>query len=57
MANDKIILLERNIIDSKTVETKIKAGKVIINVKSIFDGEQDISELLFRIASRELNLQ
>lgn len=52
---DMPVLLKRKIINDNTVETKIKIGKTIVNIKSSFSGEKKYSDLLFELACEKLS--
>ena len=54
-ANDMPILLTRKVISPDTVETRLKIGKGIVNIKSTFNGKKEYSDILFELACRKLS--
>jgi hypothetical protein len=57
MKKAQVELLERQIIDDKTVSSKIKYGKITVCIKSVFDGKKHIEDVLFNIAKEKINLK
>jgi len=47
-------VIERNIIDNKTVASVIKYGNLTVYVKSIFNGDKNICDILFNIAKEKI---
>ena len=47
-------LIERKIVDNKTVASKIKYGNITVHIKSIFRGEKTIGDILFNIAKEKI---
>ena len=54
-AKDMPVLLERKIISGSIVESKLKIGKEIVNIRSSFDGDKKYSEILYELACRKLS--
>jgi len=54
VANCQTITICREIVDEKTVVSKIKSDGVIVHVKSIFDGKKDISDIIYNIAKDKI---
>jgi hypothetical protein len=54
-ANDIPVLLTRKVISPDTVETRLKIGKSIVNIKSTFNGSKKYPDILFELASRKLS--
>ena len=50
MVNRHTITLCREIVDAKTVVSKIQTDGVIVHVKSIFNGNRDIGDIIFDFA-------
>ena len=55
MKKAQIELVERKVIDDKTIESKMKYGKITLYIKSIFGGVKNIDDILFNIAKERLN--
>lgn len=47
-------LLDRKVIDSKTVKSRYKLGDTVFYVTSIFDGAKTYSDVLYEIACEKL---
>jgi len=54
MEKVQIKVIERKVIDEKTVASKIKYGNITIYVKSIFNGSKSIDDVLFSIAKERI---
>ena len=48
-------ILDRNIVDEKTVISNMRYGNITIFVKSVFNGDKHIGDLLFNIAKEKIN--
>jgi len=48
-------ILNRNIVNEKTVISNMRYGNMIICVKSVFNGDKHIGDLLFNIAKEKIN--
>ncbi|MCL2773612.1 MAG: hypothetical protein FWD71_09710 [Oscillospiraceae bacterium] len=48
-------IIERNVIDEKTIASKIKYRNTMVYVKSIFGGVKYIDDVLFNIAKERMN--
>ena len=55
MEKAQIEIIERKVIDNKTVTSKMKYGKITIYVKSIFNGDKHIDDILFSMAKERIN--
>ena len=50
----EIVVLERLLQNSKKVHSRVRADKIILNITSEFDGNSQMSELLFRISEQKV---
>jgi len=55
MAACRAVTIYREVIDDKTVASRIKTGNMTVHVKSIFSGSSQIDDLLFEIAKDRIN--
>jgi hypothetical protein len=55
LSDNTSIILERRIISSTIVESKVLIGRDIINIRSTFDGDKRYSDILFELACRKLS--
>ena len=47
-------MLERKIIDAKTVVSKMRYNNTVICIKSFFNGEKHIDDIFFNLAKERL---
>jgi len=57
MEKVQIKIIERKIIDEKTVTSKMKYGNITVHVKSMFGGKKQIEDVLFNIAKEKINVK
>jgi hypothetical protein len=57
MEKVQIEIIERKVIDEKTVASKIKYGNITVHVKSIFGGKKHIEDVLFNMAKEKINIK
>lgn len=57
MEKVQIELIERKVIDDKTVASKMKYGNITVHVKSIFGGKKHIEDVLFNMAKDKINMK
>jgi hypothetical protein len=55
MTASNAITLERNVIAPKIVNSRIKVDRLVVNVKSIFDGDVKIGDVLYKIAVNKIH--
>jgi hypothetical protein len=51
----QIKLIERKIVDDKTVISSVQYGKITVHIKSVFNGKKYIDDVIFNIAKEKIN--
>jgi hypothetical protein len=54
-AKDMPVVLERKVVSGRIIESKLKIGKEIVNIRSTFDGNKRYSDILYELAYRKLS--